>query len=73
MKLFFNWLTIISAIVVIFCVLLQSRGQSLGSSFGGDGNFYRSKRGVERILFNLTIVMGVIFAVSIVLSLLAKK
>ncbi len=73
MKLFFNWLTIISAVTVILTVLLQSRGQSLGISFGGDSNFYRSKRGVEKALFNITIVAGVIFGLSVILSLLAKK
>ena len=72
MKLLFDYLIIISAVVIITTVLLQSRGSSLGASFGGDTNFYRSKRGVEAILFNTTIVAAVVFVVSLILSILAK-
>lgn len=68
----FNILTFISAALLILVVLLQSRGASLGSAFGGDSNFYRSKRGVEKLLFNLTIVLGIIFVLSVVLSVLSK-
>ena len=73
MKQVFNTLTIISGAFVILTVLLQARGQSLGVSFGGDSNFYRSKRGVEKVIYNATIVFGVIFVTSIILGVLAKK
>jgi preprotein translocase subunit SecG len=73
MKQVFNTLTIISGVFVILTVLLQARGQSLGVSFGGDSNFYRSKRGVEKVIYNATIVFGVIFVTSIILGVLAKK
>jgi len=54
-------------------ILIQSRGQSLGASFGGDSNFYRSKRGAEAVIFNATIVLAVMFVLSVVLSILIKK
>ena len=73
MRNLFNILTIISGALMVLMILLQNRGQSLGASFGGDSSFYRSKRGAEKIVFNATIVFAVVFVLSIVLSLLAKK
>lgn len=73
MKNLFNILTVVSAILMILTVLIQSRGQSLGASFGGDSNFYRSKRGAEAVIFNATIVLAVIFVLSVVLSIMSKK
>lgn len=58
---------------MVLLVLLQNRGQSLGASFGGDSSFYRSKRGAEKIIFNTTIVLAVVFVLSVILSLLAKR
>lgn len=74
MKNLFNIITVISSLFTILLVLIQSRGQSLGASFGGgDANFHRSKRGAEAVIFNATIVFGVIFVLSVILSILSKK
>ncbi|HSX41633.1 MAG TPA: preprotein translocase subunit SecG [Candidatus Saccharimonadales bacterium] len=73
MKNLFNTLTIISAVVIVTTVLLQHRGSSLGAGFGGDTNFYRSQRGAEKVIFNATIVAGVVFVVSIILGILSKR
>ncbi|HSX01755.1 MAG TPA: preprotein translocase subunit SecG [Candidatus Saccharimonadia bacterium] len=73
MRNLFNVLTVIFGILMILTVLIQTRGQSLGASFGGDSNFYRSKRGAEAVIFNATIVFAVIFVLSVILSILAKK
>jgi protein translocase SecG subunit len=73
MKNLFNILTVVSGLLLIVTVLIQSRGQSLGASFGGDSSYYRSKRGAELIVFNATIVLAVVFVLSVVLSILAKK
>ncbi len=73
MKNLFNVITIISAVLVILFVLIQSRGQSLGATFGGDTNFYRSRRGAEAVIFNATIVFSVLFVLSVILSVLSKK
>ena len=52
---------IITSLALIIIVLLQAQGTGLGGLFGGGGEEYRSKRGVERILFYLTIALSVIF------------
>ena len=49
------------AISVGTAILLQSRGTGLSSTFGGESTAYRSRRGLERTLFRLTIVLIVVF------------
>jgi len=57
---------IVLAGLLIITVLLQQRGSGLGSTFGGEGNAYSTRRGAERVIFISTIVIGVLFfAVSI--------
>jgi preprotein translocase subunit SecG len=42
-------------------VLLQARGAGLGATFGGDSSVYRSRRGVEKRLFQFTIILALLF------------
>jgi protein translocase SecG subunit len=58
-----NIIEIIAAVVLIVLVLLQMQGSGLSSSFGGTGEFYRSKRSIEKLLMWATVVTTVIFAV----------
>ncbi len=51
----------VSAILLIISIILQNRGTGLGSAFGGEGNVYRTKRGLESVLFKASIVLAVIF------------
>lgn len=61
----FQSLALISAILSILLILLQQRGASLGAGFGSSGELYTTRRGLERSLFNATIVCVVIFVLSI--------
>jgi preprotein translocase subunit SecG len=57
---------------LIIAVILQRTGSSLGGAFGAD-NFstgFHTRRGMERTLFNATIVLGVLFAISALINLL---
>ena len=49
------------AVLLVGSILLQARGPGLGASFGGEGNVYRTKRGVEQRLFQATIVLAILF------------
>lgn len=49
------------SISLIILILLQARGVGLGSTFGGEGNFYFTKRGAEKTIFILTIIMAIAF------------
>jgi preprotein translocase subunit SecG len=54
---------IILCISVIFFILLQVRGAGLGSAFGStSGAVFKTRRGVERLVFNITIVFIILFA-----------
>ncbi|HEY8869929.1 MAG TPA: preprotein translocase subunit SecG [Candidatus Limnocylindrales bacterium] len=52
---------LVVSIALIASVLLQSRGTGLSGTFGGDSSVYRSRRGVERRLWQFTIVLTVLF------------
>ena len=54
-------LQIIVSILLVVLILLQPRGVGLGSTFGGEGNVYFTKRGAEKIVFYLTIAMAILF------------
>jgi len=61
-----NITQLVLAIILIVAILVQARGTGLGSAFGGEGNVFRTKRGVEKKLFQLTVVVAILFfAVSI--------
>ena len=49
------------ACLLIACILLQARGSGLGAAFGGEGNVFRTKRGIEKKLFIFTIVLSIAF------------
>lgn len=63
-------LQIILAILLIMSILLQHRGTSLGGAFGGGGEVYRSRRGAEKFLFYLTIVLAGLFVIMAIVNLL---
>lgn len=68
-----NLLPIIQIIVagaLIALILLQAKGVGLGRAWGGGGDFYKSRRGVEKIIFNLTIILVIIFLTSSIASLI---
>lgn len=58
------------AIAVGSSILLQARGTGLSSTFGGESTAYRSRRGLERVLFRLTIVLATVF---VIVSLLGAR
>ncbi len=57
----FDIIQIVLAIALIAAILFQSQGTGLGSAFGGEGNVFRTKRGVEKSLYYATIVLAVLF------------
>ena len=63
-------ITIGSGILMILAILLQQRGATLGAGFGSSGELYTSRRGIDKNLFEVTIVFGVIFILSILAGLL---
>jgi len=67
---YFNFVQIILSIALIVLVMLQSKGGSLSRMFGGEGGVYKTRRGVEKTLFNVTIGLVLAFFVFSVLSVI---
>tara|TARA_Y100000310_G_scaffold103640_1_gene102030 strand:- start:3433 stop:3663 length:231 start_codon:yes stop_codon:yes gene_type:complete len=66
------WIHIVLSIVLIILILLQTRDSGgLGGAFGGggDGGTFNKRRGAEKILFNSTIIAGILFAIVSILWL----
>ena len=63
---------ILVSIGLIAAVLLQARGAGLGATFGGESSAYRSRRGVEKTLFQFTIIMAALFVVVCMISFLTS-
>ena len=62
----------ILAVALIAAILLQQRGTGLGGAFGGEVTAYRSRRGIERTLFRLTILLAVLFVIFSLLNLVPQ-
>jgi preprotein translocase subunit SecG len=60
-ELILNISQIILAILLMITIMIQSKGTGLGAAFGGGGNVYRTKRGAEKKLFQLTIIFAILF------------
>jgi len=62
----FQIVTVASAVLLVASILLQQRGASLGAGFGSSGELFTTRRGLDKNLFEVTIVIAVIFVLSIV-------
>lgn len=66
-----NVAIIIVSIALIASVLLQSKGVGLGSLAGGDtGGVYTQRRGIEKVMFYITIALSVVFLLLALISVL---
>ncbi|HEY8448255.1 MAG TPA: preprotein translocase subunit SecG [Thermomicrobiales bacterium] len=63
---------IIVSVVLTLVILMQTKGSSFSGAFGGDtGSIYRTRRGVEKTLFQFTIITGIVFVVLALISSVA--
>jgi len=61
-KLYLDVALIITSIALILSVILQSKGAGLGGLAGGDsGGIFTARRGIEKVLFRVTIVLSILF------------
>ena len=72
MKTFFNIALIITSIAVVVLVVLQNRGVGMGSIAGGSdpSSIFTQRRGVEKVIFNLTMVFSILLVILVVLSII---
>jgi protein translocase SecG subunit len=67
-----NYITIGSVVILVFLILIQTRGASLGAGLGGAGEVNTIRRGSDKTLHQLTIILVFIFAASIIITIVAK-
>jgi preprotein translocase subunit SecG len=67
----FNYITLVSVVLLTFLILIQTRGASLGAGLGGGGEVNTSRRGTDKTIFQITIITGIVFAVSIILGIIS--
>lgn len=67
----YNYITIGSGALVTILILLQTRGASLGAGLGGGGEVNTVRRGSERTLHQITIILVLVFAASLIMGIVA--
>lgn len=67
-----SYVTIVSVVLVTILILVQTRGASLGAGLGGGGEVNTVRRGSDKTLHQMTIILVFIFAASILIGIVAK-
>lgn len=73
MKSLLPYIQLILSVLLVAAVLLQRTGAQVGGAFGGSDNFssaFHTRRGFEKGLFVITIIIGVLFAISALINLI---
>lgn len=63
---------VVVSVLLVAAILMQKRGAGLGGVFGGEGSVYMTKRGAEKAIFIATIVLGVVFVLLLLASLVTN-
>ena len=64
---------IVVAILLIGVIMLQMQGTGLSSSFGGGGEFYRSKQSIDKLLITATIILTILFGILSIILLIPRS
>lgn len=64
---------IIIAIVIVVLILIQGKGAGLGSAWGGSGEMYQTRRGVEKLTLRITVILIVVFFILSILNLFLRS
>lgn len=67
----YNYITIASMLLLTFLVLIQTRGASLGAGLGSAGEINTERRGTDKTIYQLTIIVAVIFSASLLVGVLS--
>ncbi len=70
MQVYFNIIQIILSLALILVIMLQVRGGGLGGIFGQADTVFRTRRGIEKTLFQITIVLIILFVAISLISLI---
>lgn len=66
----FNYITIVSVVLMSILILVQTRGASLGAGLGGSAEVNTTRRGTDKTIYQLTIITAFIFALSVLFGIM---
>ncbi len=69
----YNWITIVTMLLMSLLILIQTRGASLGAGLGGGAEVNTERRGTDKTIHQITIVTAIVFAASIILGIVIPK
>lgn len=58
------WIHIVVSLLLALAILTQNQGSGLSATFGGSGGFYAEKRGADKVLYNMTVALAVVFVLT---------
>lgn len=67
----YNYITLASMLLMTILILVQTRGASLGAGLGGAGEINATRRGTDKTIFQLTIVLALVFVLSLLLGIVS--
>lgn len=70
--MFLNAIAVVVAVFLIIVIMLQMQGTGLSSSFGGGGEFYRSKQSIDKLLIIATIILTILFGILSIILLIPR-
>lgn len=71
---FLPWIQVALAVILTALVLIQRNSAGVGAAFGGgESSLHYTRRGAEKIIFNTTIIVGILFALSVLASSLVAS
>lgn len=71
MNSIFDYISVGSALLMIITILMQARGAGLGAGFGGSAEINTVRRGSDKTLFQITIVLAIVFVLSIIFGIIS--
>lgn len=66
----YNYVTIATTVILTLLILVQTRGASLGAGLGSSGEINTERRGSDKTIYQLTIIVAIIFAISLLLGVI---
>ncbi len=66
----YNYVSIVSVLLLTLLILVQTRGASLGAGIGSTGEVNTERRGTDKTIYQLTVVTGLVFTLSLLLSVI---
>lgn len=67
----YNYISIVSMVLMTLLILIQTRGATLGAGLGGGGEVNTVRRGSDKTIFQLTIIVAFIFSASLLMSVIS--